>query len=382
MEYVLTNCLIYTEDKVEHGYIIVENQKIKCVEAGHYRGALECHDMHKQHILPGFIDIHIHGGYGQDFMDADLTGLQHLSRSLLTEGTTSYLATTMTQSESAIMTALSTLRDYHHHQSSEGAEMLGIHLEGPFISEHKVGAQNPMFVERPSRARIEKFQAQADHLIKIITFAPEVDGADEVLDQLHDSIIFSMGHTGATFDDINEAAARGAKHITHLYNAATPFEHRQPGAFGAAWTNDDLAAEIIVDGIHSHPAAVDIAYRIKGRDRLFLITDAMRAKGMRSGIYDLGGQDVTVTHNTARLKDGTLAGSILRMNQGLRNMMQYTGRTLEELWPVTSLNQAEALGIEDRKGSITEGKDADLVVLDDDCNVIMTIKHGVMHRFN
>ncbi|RIO60853.1 N-acetylglucosamine-6-phosphate deacetylase, partial [Mammaliicoccus sciuri] len=166
-------------------------------------------------------------------------------------------------------------------------------------------------------------------------------------------------HTVATFDEVNEAVAHGAKHVTHLYNAGTAFEHRNPGLSGAAWVNDELSTESIVDGIHSHPASVKIAYKQKGNKRFFLITDAMRAKGMPDGEYDLGGQNVVVKGSEARLTSGALAGSIWKMNEGLKNLIEFTGAPLDDLWRVTSLNQAIALKIEGDKGSIAIGKDAD-----------------------
>ena len=383
MEYVITNGKIYTEDKViDHGYLVVKDGKIAEIASGDYTGELKTYDAQGQDILPGFIDIHIHGGYGKDAMDASEEGLQHLAQNLLTEGTTSFLATTMTQSDENVERALSTIATYKDKQSStEEAEILGVHLEGPFISEHKVGAQNPAYVQRPSVEKIRHFQDVANQLIKIITFAPEVEGAHETLEALHDDIIFSMGHTVATFDEANEAVEHGAKHITHLYNAATPFEHRNPGVFGAAWTNDHLATEIIVDGVHSHPAAVAIAYKQKGNEHFYLITDAMRAKGMPEGEYDLGGQNVHVKGSEARLASGSLAGSILRMNDGLENLKQFTGANLEELWRVTSLNQARALGVDSSKGSLVVGKDADIVITGAHTEVIATIKGGELHEF-
>ena len=190
-----------------------------------------------------------------------------------------------------------------------------------------------------------------------------------------------MGHTVATFEEANKAVNNGAKHVTHLYNAGTPFEHRNQGLFGAAWTNDGLSTELIVDGIHAHPAAIQIAYKQKGNKRFFLITDAMRAKGMPDGEYDLGGQNVIVKGSEARLETGALAGSILKMNEGLRNLIQYTGDTLEHLWRVTSLNQAIALDINHQKGSLQVGKDADIVIVDDEINVQTTIKEGQIHNF-
>lgn len=382
-QYVITNGRIYTEAQViEKGYLVVENGKISDIQKGDYKGHLNQIDVAGKHVLPGFIDIHIHGGYGEDAMDASYDGLNHLAKQLLSEGTTTFLATTMTQSDENIEKALNNIVACYENQTlGEAAEIGGVHLEGPFISEHKVGAQNPKYVQRPTVEKIRHFQKVAKGLIKIITFAPEVEGAHDTLNELRDDIIFSMGHTVATFEEANEAVERGAKHVTHLYNAATPFEHRNPGVFGAAWTNQSLNTEIIGDGIHSHPAAVDIAYKQKGHTHMYLITDAMRAKGMKDGEYDLGGQNVIVKGKEARLENGALAGSILKMNEGLHNLIQFTHDSLDHLWRVTSLNQAIALNIDKQKGSLSIGKDADIVIVDDHIQVDTTIKSGTIHHF-
>lgn len=382
-QYVITNGRIYTEAQViEKGYLVVENGKISDIQKGDYKGHLNQIDVAGKHVLPGFIDIHIHGGYGEDAMDASYDGLNHLAKQLLSEGTTTFLATTMTQSDENIEKALNNIVACYENQTlGEAAEIGGVHLEGPFISEHKVGAQNPKYVQRPTVEKIRHFQEVAKGLIKIITFAPEVKGAHETLNELRDEIIFSMGHTVATFEEANEAVERGAKHVTHLYNAATPFEHRNPGVFGAAWTNQSLNTEIIGDGIHSHPAAVDIAYKQKGYTHMYLITDAMRAKGMKDGEYDLGGQNVIVKGKEARLENGALAGSILKMNEGLHNLIQFTHDSLDHLWRVASLNQAVALNIDKQKGSLSIGKDADIVIVDDHIQVDTTIKAGAIHHF-
>jgi N-acetylglucosamine-6-phosphate deacetylase len=308
-KYVLINGCIYTErEKIDKGYVIIKNGKIAGLGNGNYEGELETHDMKGRHILPGFIDMHIHGGYGEDAMDGSFDGLKHLSESLLAEGTTSYVPTTMTQSEQKINVALKNIADYQSQQDRyQAAEVVGVHLEGPFISEHKVGAQNPKYVQRPTVEKLQQFQDSANNQIKVMTFAPEVKGALALLQSFKDQIRFSIGHSVATYEETNKAAQNGARHVTHLYNAATPFEHRKPGVFGAAWTNDDLHTEIIVDGVHSHPAAVKIAYKQKGNRRFFLITDAMRAKGMPEGEYDLGGQNVIVKGSEARLASGALA---------------------------------------------------------------------------
>ena len=387
-EYLLINGQIYTESqKIEHGFIHIKDSKI--MEIGSDKDRLNTLsksyptvNAQGHHVIPGFIDIHIHGGYGEDAMDASKDGLKHLSEQLLSEGTTSFLATTMTQSDDSINRALQNIANYYQIQNKlDAAEIVGIHLEGPFISEHKVGAQHPKYVQRPSIEKIKTFQKTANQLIKIITFAPEVDGATDTLKALNNDIIFSMGHTVATFDEANAAVDNGAKHITHLYNAATGFGHREPGVFGAAWLNQNLNTEIIVDGVHSHPAAVAMAYQNKGNEHMYLITDAMRAKGMPEGEYDLGGQNVIVKNEEARLDSGALAGSILKMNDGLRHLITYTGASIKDLWRVTSWNQAKALGIDQTKGSIKVGKDADLVIVDDTISVLKTIKNGYIHTF-
>lgn len=391
-ELIIYNGKIYTEDvTVDKGYVHIKDGRIVSVGevdnveniVNDTTNKIQVIDVQGHHVLPGFIDIHIHGGYGQDAMDGSFNGLKYLSENLLSEGTTSYLATTMTQSTDKIDQALLNIAKYEAQQDiNNAAEIVGIHLEGPFISENKVGAQHPQFVVRPYIDKIKHFQNTANGLIKIMTFAPEVEGAKEALETFKDSIIFSIGHTVATYEEAVEAVEHGAKHVTHLYNAATGFQHREPGVFGAAWLNDALHTEMIVDGTHSHPASVAIAYRLKGNERFYLITDAMRAKGMPEGEYDLGGQKVFVQSQQARLESGALAGSILKMNHGLRNLISFTGDTLENLWRVTSLNQAIALGIDDRKGSIKVDKDADIVIVDDEINVQYTIKQGKVHSYS
>lgn len=367
----ITNAKIYSEDGViENGYIVYDDRILE-IKAGTYNGDAETIDAQGNTLLPGFIDIHIHGGYGADSMDATPEALTTLAKGLLSEGTTSFLPTTMTESMPRVRRALENIATF----DGEGAEILGIHLEGPFISEHKVGAQDPKYVIRPSIDSIQALQLAAQNKIKIITIAPEVDGARESVAHFND-IIFSAGHTVATFDEMNDAVSIGLKHITHLYNAATGFTHREPGAFGAAWLNDDLKTECIVDGVHSHPAAVNIAYRLKGRDRFMVITDAMRAKGLGDGESELGGQKVNVIGNEARLEDGTLAGSVLKMNDGLKNFIKFTGETLDNAWRVMSYNQARALRLDHRIGSIKKGKQADFVLLDDEFNVLSTVKRG------
>ena len=378
MRYVIKSKNIFTEEGIVDGYIIINNN-IENVQSGSYSGGDSVYDYQNAYILPGFIDIHIHGGYGEDAMDASFEGLKHLSKSLLSEGTTSFLPTTMTQSNENIIQALQNIKNVHNDEY-EGAEILGVHLEGPFISEEKIGAQNPKYVQQPNVEQLKTFQEQSGDLIKIITFAPEKKGAKEMIESFPE-IIFSIGHSAATYEQAEQAVANGARHITHLYNGSSGFQHREPGVVGMALTNDNIHTELIVDGLHAHPASVKLAITAKGNEKFYLITDAMRAKGKPDGVYDLGGQAVTVKDGEARISSGALAGSVLKMNHGLKQLLEYSGKDLSELWRVTSLNQAIALKIDDSKGSIKEGKDADIVILDENFEVISTIKSGKRYEF-
>lgn len=326
--------------------------------------------------FPGFIDVHIHGAAGHDAMDATSEALIGLARALPKEGTTSFLATTMTQSDEVISAALRNIREF---QTSEGqAEMLGVHLEGPFISAERAGAQPIEHIVEASYPLFRKWQKLSGNQIRLITLAPETQGAMEFIKKLtEDGVIASIGHSDATFEEVQAAVRSGASHVTHLYNQMSPFHHRKPGVVGAALMEDSLMVEIIADFIHSHPASVEMAFRQKGAERLMLITDAMRAKGLPPGVYDLGGQDVQVTKKDARLADGTLAGSILTMDRAIQNVQSITGCSVNELVAMTSANAADELGLAD-KGKIRDGADADIAILDDDLNVQLTICRGTI----
>lgn len=326
--------------------------------------------------FPGFIDVHIHGAAGSDAMDATPEALIGLAEALPKEGTTSFLATTMTQSDEAISAALENIREF---QASEGqAEMLGVHLEGPFISTERAGAQPIEHIAEASYPLFREWQKKSGNQIRLVTLAPETQGAMEFIKKLkEDKVIASIGHSDATFEEVQAAVRSGASHVTHLYNQMSPFHHRKPGVVGAALMEQSLMVELIADFIHSHPASVEMAFRQKGAERLMLITDAMRAKGLPPGVYDLGGQDVQVTKKDARLADGTLAGSILTMDRAIQNVQSITGCSVNELVAMTSANAANELGLAG-KGKIRDGADADIAILDEDLNVQLTICRGTI----
>lgn len=331
-------------------------------------------------LVPGFIDVHIHGSDGFDVMDATPEALNGIASALPREGTTSFLATTITQSDDAICKALQNTSLFTANENQ--AEMLGVHLEGPFISPKRAGAQPIEHIFQSSISLFEKWQNLSGNRIKLVTLAPEMDNALALIKELNATgVIASIGHSDATSKIVHEAVLAGARHVTHLYNQMSPFHHREPGVVGAALLEENLTVELIADLIHSHPGSLELAFRQKNFKNIILITDAMRAKGLAPGTYDLGGQDVQVTNKDARLHDGTLAGSILTMDTAAKNMKASTGCTLAELVAMTSTNAARQLGLSN-KGSIQTGKDADLTIIDENWNVQMTICRGSIAYIN
>lgn len=383
--FVIKDLRIVTENGVvERGYIKVENGKIS--EVGPVQnlttnGQDIVYTFSERHVLiPGMIDVHIHGANGADTMDATHQALDTISEALPKEGTTSFLATTITQSTENIEKSLKNVADYLQNETKQGhAEILGVHLEGPFISKEKAGAQPLDYIIKPDVALFKKFQHLSNQHIKLVTLAPEEDPDFSLIKHLRENgIVASIGHSDATYDQIDQAIEAGATHVTHLYNGMSALHHREPGVVGAALLRDELYAELIVDGIHSRPEMVKLAYQQKGKDRLILITDAMRAKCLKNGVYDLGGQEVIVKDGKAELRNGHLAGSVLKMADGFKNMMNFTNADLESLVDMTSVNPAKQLSVFDRKGSLAIGKDADLVILDDDYQVVMTFCKGIL----
>lgn len=334
-------------------------------------------------ILPGMIDIHIHGAAGADFMDGTQEALEIIAKHLPAEGTTSFLATTMTEETSVIHTALNSAANFIKQSRSSAAEMLGIHLEGPFISPKRAGAQPASFIQEPDVHLFKKFQKSAEDRIKLVTLAPERDGGRELTKYLFSQgVIASIGHSDSSYVEVKDGIEAGISHVTHLFNGMRGMHHRDPGVAGAALLQGELKVEMIVDGVHASPEMIRLAYHSIGSDRAILITDSMRAKGLGEGTYTLGGQQVSVKADEARLIDGTLAGSILPMNVAVKNMLEYTDCSWSDIVKMTSENAAKELQIFERKGSLSVGKDADITVLTEECDVLMTFCRGelVYHR--
>lgn len=376
----ITGMSIVLETKIiPTGYLLIKNEKIimvgpisEQIDFPAHTNVIQCDPSFT--LIPGLIDLHIHGGYGADVMDSTSGALQTMAKELVREGTTSFLATTITQSQEKLEKALSNIATYMKGQNeSKGAEVLGVHLEGPFISEKRAGAQPVAHIQKPNVDLFTKWDDLVQGLIKVVTLAPEQDSDFQLIKALNKQRkIVSIGHSDATQAEVAEAIQAGARHVTHLYNGMRGFHHREAGVVGAALLYDELFTELIVDGVHSSKESVQLAFRLKGRDKLILITDSMRAKGLAAGSYDLGGQSVYVKGNQALLEDGTLAGSMLKMNEALENMHAFTGASLLDVVYMASTSPAKRLQIDDRKGSIALNKDADLVLINEHFQVQKT----------
>ncbi len=323
------------------------------------------------YVLPGFIDVHVHGGAGYDTMDATTEALEGMARFFAQHGVTAFLPTTMTAPHAAILQAVATVGQWQA-QPVTGTRSLGLHIEGPYISPQFPGAQPAIYIRPPNLHELDELLAAGP--VRMITLAPEVAGAAEFITTARRQGVISVwGHTDATYEVCVRAAEWGVTQATHTYNAMRAFNHRVPATVGATLALDGIYAQLIADNIHVHPAAIKILARCKGIERTILITDAMRAAGLPAGDYDLGGQTVTVKEGMCQLADGTLAGSILTMERALANFIAATGLSLAEAWPVTSRTPAQSLGLAQQMGSIAPGYRADLVLLDAQLEVVATI---------
>lgn len=357
---------------VEHNIItaIIDTNMIE-----HHLPAQQYHYSDDCYLVPGFIDMHIHGAGGADVMDANLEALQTISAKLAEEGVTGFLATTMTAAPEQIEAALAMIPKAVKNLS--GAAILGIHLEGPFISNEKMGAQAGQYILSPDVALFNRWQALAEGMIKLVTLAPEQENALSLVAALKDNnVIASIGHTNANYEKTVEAISAGCTHATHLFNAMPTLGSRSPGPVAAILNSDAVTAEVIVDGHHLHPATCKLTLRSKGVSKLVLVSDAMRGKCMGNGHFELGGQEVIVAHGKATLADGTLAGSVLSIPKAIKNMMNFTDCSLEDAIIMATMNPAHQLKLNATKGSIEVGKHADLVVLDEHLKVALTMREG------
>ena len=361
------------KDRIESGKALLFTDKILAfVGEEDIPDGVEVIDAEGGYVAPGFIDLHIHGYLGRDVCDASEESMRIISKGLLENGVTGYLPTTMTVDMKTVQGAIDVCRKLMGEDDFDGSAILGVHAEGPFISASKKGAQDERFILKPDAEFVKN---NAD-VIRIITLAPEEDeNFSAIRDIVIDTdVVVSMGHTSADYRTAMDGVAAGVKHTTHLFNAMSLMTHRAPGVVGAA-LNSDVSCELIVDGYHVNSDLFDLVSKLKGR-KLCFITDCLPAGGLPEGEYTLGGAKIIYRDNICRLPDGTIAGSVLRLNKGVWNVYQNSNIPLYECVNCASLNPATTLGIEDKKGSLEVGKDADIVILDEEFNVKKTIIGG------
>lgn len=370
------NASVYAEGKGIIRTSVYFDDKIRQI-GGYVAGAEEIELPENAVVLPGFIDEHIHGAGGSDAMDGNTKDLAIIAETVAKEGTTSFLATTMTQSKENILKAMRAVKEYREAAGEQGARIAGVHLEGPFIAAAHKGAQPLEYVAAPDAKTFDEYNAACGNAIKIITLAPETDGAlDFIRHIVAQGTVVSIGHTGAKYAEVKAAMEAGATNVTHTYNAQSPLHHREIGVVGSALLLEELYCELICDTIHVSVPAMQLLVKNKRADKLALITDAMRAKGLADGVSELGGQTVYVKGGEARLADGTLAGSVLRMNRALQNMVEKVGVPLTQAVDYCTINPARTLKMENEAGSIAEGKRADFAVLNDKFDVLYTVRDG------
>ena len=374
----IKNGKVILEDEIVLGKAVLFTDKIEgIVDESEIPAGAEIIDAEGGYVSPGLIELHIHGYLGKDVCDASEESIRIISKGLLENGVTGYLPTTMTVDMEVIKGAIESVRALMAESTTpefDGTTILGVHAEGPFISESKKGAQDPRYILKPDAKFVK---ANAD-VIRVITLAPEEDDADfsAIREITADTgVVVSMGHTSADYDTAVAGVKAGVRHATHLFNAMTPLTHRGPGVVGAALNSDEVSTELIVDTHHVNAALFDTVYKLKGR-KLCFITDCLPAGGLPEGEYTLGGAKIIYKNDLCRLEDGTIAGSVLKLNKGVWNVYTNSKIPLHECVNCASLNPATTLGIQDKKGSIKAGKDADLVILDNEFNVRKTIIGG------
>jgi N-acetylglucosamine-6-phosphate deacetylase len=361
------------------GWLLIENGLIKAIGFGNTPNFSEdafvqVLDAQGHNLLPGFIDLHVHGAMGHEVMDASPSGLEEMARFYASHGVTSFLATTWTASRPAIMNAFELVEEMQG-PIQGGATLLGVHLEGPYLNPARCGAQDVNQIRRAEREEALEFLDTG--MIRLLALAPEYEENLWLIDEcVRRGITVSAAHTAANYEQMQKAVAHGVTQLTHSYNAMQGLGHREVGTIGAAMTLPQVQCELIADNIHVHPAAQRILVDVKGPSGVILVTDAIRAAGLPEGEYMLDERPVRIQEGAVRLADGTLAGSVLTMERALQNVCAATGRALAEIWVMSSLNAARAIGVSSQKGSLEVGKDADLVLLDGSFNVHLTIVEG------
>lgn len=377
---ILTNVKLVLPDSILPSTAVwVQDGLITRIEdwAGDYSEAsVDIIDGNGNWLIPGMIDVHIHGANGFDMMDGTENSIQEVSRACASTGCTSFLATSVSSDMEALINMIRSVKRVKGQE--EGARIAGIHLEGPYLNPKRKGMQNEKFLRHPDLNEMKQIFQEAEGLIRMVTIAPELPGGMELIDYLKEQdVIIAVAHSDATYEEAKAAFAAGASHVTHCFNGMRPIHHREPGLVVAAFEEDHVSLQAIVDQVHLHPAIVRMMYRLKGPDKIVLITDALQAMGLGDGNYLFGGHQVTVENGVARLNDGTLASSTVTMNEALRHTVN-TGLSLVDAVKMASTTPAAILQMAE-KGKIQIGSDADLVLLDQDFQVQWTMISGSLY---
>lgn len=373
----IVNGIILAQDGEVRGKALVFDEKLRGIVDPDMVSSADIIDAGGHYVAPGLVDVHIHGYWGEDTSDASEEGVRRLAKGILQNGVTSFLPTTMTVSWKEIEAAFDTvrkLRPLSQAADFDGSEILGCHAEGPFINPQRKGAQAADNIIPPDAQRVLAHQ----DVVKIITIAPEMPGGMDFIRTLtrQSGIVVSIGHTSASYDEAMEAIRAGASHVTHLFNAMTGLSHRSPGVVGAA-LGTPVSAELIADNFHVHPGLYALLHTVKG-GKLVLVTDCTRAGGLPDGQYTLGGQPIFVRGIECRLADGTIAGSVLKLNDAVKNLRDHAGLPMLDAVHAASLNAANCIGAGQRKGSIKAGKDADIIIMDENCQVSAAFVRGTL----
>ncbi len=376
-ELLITNCRLFDAPADKQTIsILIENGTIAQIsQTGSSAGCDNTLDAQGRLIAPGFIDVHIQGAGGADILDASTEALKAISQTCACFGTTSFLATTVFKPNQKNQHL--TLAAEHVGRNLGGANLLGIHLEGPFISPQKKGMILPKCICPPSLQLLDEIRDITNGHLKIMTIAPELPGSLRIIQRLADSnIVASFGHSSATYEQTLAGFNAGISHVTHLFNAMPPLHHRAPGPLVAIFQTKHITAQLITDGVHIHPSVLRFAFETLGPNRIIPITDGMQALGLADGKFIYNGVEYESKEGTARYKDGTLIGTALGLSQLLQKLMTFTDCPLDLAIKTVTRNPAGLLGLEEKKGTIASGKDADLILLDHDRSVHTTIVAG------
>ena len=374
---------VYTENHIfEKKDLYIKGRRIESGSPGEGEAVFDASGLY---AIPGLVDIHFHGCVGEDLCEADEEGLRKIAQYQAENGVLAICPATMTYGEEKLSRICQQIAAFAEKQDekAEGmeADLVGIHLEGPFLSEEKLGAQNPAYLALPDAAMVDRLQEKAKGLIKLVDVAPELEGSEAFIRELGEKMKISLAHTNATYEQALQAFEAGAEHITHLYNAMPGMHHRMPGPVIAAM-EQGTEAELICDGVHVHPAMVRLTFKLFGSDKVILISDSMEACGLPDGVYQLGGQSVTVKGNRAVLTESpvTIAGSTTNLLKCMRVAVKEAGISLEDAVRACTENPARAIGVEDVYGSLTPGHMANVVFLDEELQIRAIIQKGKLYQ--